>query len=736
MQKDSRKKNIVINNSSTKAKSNNLTGIFDSITILIAIVVGFGLIFAILLTSLYINYVSRQSKSAAIGALIRYDDAFSSTISPIAEFQSRAILAAAQNIIGDDGIVILSKMQQAESTPTNMPVEGAEIYPLHRPGQADEKMTIHWRSSTLPESVGIFLIWACTYGSFLFIFAAAIVLWIRSRNLQPAVKRISDLQREATIARTTQMLAHDVRRPFLAFDQILNSLVDSVDIEMIRPRLTEAKRELKKTTSDVEALVADIMEIGSGSAQKFEPISPDSIIEKVIGDIFKYSPQSCVVNISYLFRHNHKVLANDMKIQRVFSNIISNAVEAMEGRGNLWISTKEKRKSSRNYVEFRIGNSGPIIPPAEINSIFDIFYTSNKRDGTGLGLAIAKKIIEDHDGSIRCTSSHAKGTEFIFDIPTAPGQLNRPAANLPLTSQQARIEELRVYATPASREIDALNPFAFLARNPRLISRAIAILVIDRDNSQHFAIDDAIHKMPEIEMPITTRHAATAEQALNLTEHADFDIIFFDLNIEGPNFDALGLIEKLNAQRKSKSFICVHSNIDPSALPPRNEIHAFARRPIDRIGLAKVVCAWLINKTTPAMISNTVPLTKPVIVVAVIDDSIYTLESWAKKLTDVECQCFLSPTEFMHGLEEGRIKAANLGCIIIDYYLTSSRLSSGQINNGIDFAEILKSRPEFLRVPIILSTNASDLRMSSAIVTRISKDPITWNQLQEKLSVR
>ena len=71
-------------------------------------------------------------------------------------------------------------------------------------------------------------------------------------------------------------------------------------------------------------------------------------------------------------------------------------------------------------VTITIGNSDSFIENADIDRIFDSFFTKKKSGGTGLGLAIAKKIVESHGGQIWCRSDINLGTEFVFPLPCSP----------------------------------------------------------------------------------------------------------------------------------------------------------------------------------------------------------------------------------------------------------------------------------------------------------------------------
>lgn len=106
------------------------------------------------------------------------------------------------------------------------------------------------------------------------------------------------------------------------------------------------------------------------------------------------------------------------KLNQVFMNILSNAIEAIEGEGKIIIQTRPKGKG----VEIRIKDSGTGIPESIRKRIFEPFFTTKAiGQGTGLGLSISYGIIEQHDGCIKVESEEGKGTEFIINLPVAIG---------------------------------------------------------------------------------------------------------------------------------------------------------------------------------------------------------------------------------------------------------------------------------------------------------------------------
>ncbi len=99
-------------------------------------------------------------------------------------------------------------------------------------------------------------------------------------------------------------------------------------------------------------------------------------------------------------------------LRQVFLNLVLNAVQAMEGRGELWIAARQEGDAVRISVK----DSGPGVSAGNMEKIFNAFYTT-KPDGTGLGLSIVKGIIEKHKGTVRVTSAPGKGAAFHVEIP-------------------------------------------------------------------------------------------------------------------------------------------------------------------------------------------------------------------------------------------------------------------------------------------------------------------------------
>lgn len=114
------------------------------------------------------------------------------------------------------------------------------------------------------------------------------------------------------------------------------------------------------------------------------------------------------------------------QVNQVFMNILSNAVQAIEGSGHIWISTMavkeiKDQKDKFGRVQISIQDSGKGMTAETIEKIFDPFFTTKGvGQGTGLGLSISYGIIQNHGGDIQVRSEVGVGTEFIITMPVFP----------------------------------------------------------------------------------------------------------------------------------------------------------------------------------------------------------------------------------------------------------------------------------------------------------------------------
>ena len=115
-----------------------------------------------------------------------------------------------------------------------------------------------------------------------------------------------------------------------------------------------------------------------------------------------------------------EILMDSSQMQQVFTNIILNAVESIEGEGELTVVTR--MAPDNEHIEIEFTDTGCGISLESYEKIFDPFFTTKEvGHGTGLGLAVSFGIVTRHRGTIDVRSEPGKGSSFIVKLPLSIG---------------------------------------------------------------------------------------------------------------------------------------------------------------------------------------------------------------------------------------------------------------------------------------------------------------------------
>jgi len=140
-------------------------------------------------------------------------------------------------------------------------------------------------------------------------------------------------------------------------------------------------------------------------------------LNNLINESLSWVSMSKNITVTTNFNGNSPQVKIDAEqLSRVFSNIISNAVQAMNSKGELKISTGQEDNSA--WAKFEDNGCG--ISEENLNKIFEPLFTT-KPKGIGLGLAITKRLVEQNKGKIEVSSQEKQGTTFTVRLPLEKG---------------------------------------------------------------------------------------------------------------------------------------------------------------------------------------------------------------------------------------------------------------------------------------------------------------------------
>jgi len=246
--------------------------------------------------------------------------------------------------------------------------------------------------------------------------AAAEIKELNNRLL----KELAQKERLASLGQASAEFVHDLGNPLTivwGYVQLLAKKLELSENGGATQNATSIK-ELNIIEQNVRLcreLLTMWQSYGSAEASPHKQVSVSAILREVIKAVDALAAQSGVDLQSSICEHPCMVLGEAVQIKRAIQNVIINAVQASaEKKGSVAVTCTPKDF----YVDIRIEDNGSGITPAQMSKIFDPYFTTKQgKSGTGLGLYITKKVLEDHNGSIKVDSTPDRGTTFTIRLP-------------------------------------------------------------------------------------------------------------------------------------------------------------------------------------------------------------------------------------------------------------------------------------------------------------------------------
>ncbi len=243
----------------------------------------------------------------------------------------------------------------------------------------------------------------------------------RTRQLTEAVKEL-----ELTNKRKNEFVSavsHELRTPMTSIKGYAAILLGKKLGEIpdaVKERLEKINRHSDELVHMVNDLL-DISRIESGNvSMKKEPHTIKSLIDNVL-DLLSLPIKNKGISLSIDIPPEAIVMVDKMHVERVFMNLIGNAIKFTPKNGNIRLTTKP---ADNSFIQINISDDGIGIPKPAQEAIFEEFYRvdnsiNDEVKGTGLGLSLVIHIIEAHHGLIWVESESGKGTTFSFLLPLA-----------------------------------------------------------------------------------------------------------------------------------------------------------------------------------------------------------------------------------------------------------------------------------------------------------------------------
>jgi len=223
---------------------------------------------------------------------------------------------------------------------------------------------------------------------------------IVAKNLKLSQSAIK-AEKTSIMGTMASRLSHDLRNPLTVIKSNLDLMMRNLEPD---EKTMKFSKRIDDSVDSMTNIIEDVLQFSKTPILQKEPSSINELLESAISNIDV--PDKIKITLP---KSDFLINCDQSKIKSVFSNLITNSIQSIEGEGKITISINEES----NYLNIYFEDSGSGIVEDDITKIFEPLFTT-KVTGTGLGLGICKNIIDEHGGMI---SVHNNPTTFTIKLP-------------------------------------------------------------------------------------------------------------------------------------------------------------------------------------------------------------------------------------------------------------------------------------------------------------------------------
>ena len=233
--------------------------------------------------------------------------------------------------------------------------------------------------------------------------------------------------RLASLGEMAAGIAHELKNPLAGIEVMAGLLRRQV------PASADAQSLLADIISEAKlanAILVEMLEFVRPIRLQVERTDLTDVVRQAVSMADTKAPRGAVTVDVAIAPGTPMVDGDQQQLVQVFTNLLVNALEALEGKGQITIAARTGAigegpaiggtEPPGPTVVVDVADTGPGVPPDLTDKIFDPFFTT-KVQGSGLGLAIVRKIVDAHDGRIDLDSSPQRGTRFRVTLPVSSG---------------------------------------------------------------------------------------------------------------------------------------------------------------------------------------------------------------------------------------------------------------------------------------------------------------------------
>ncbi|MCL2459217.1 MAG: response regulator [Desulfobulbus sp.] len=379
------------------------------------------------------------------------------------------------------------------------------------------------------------------------------------------MEKLATAKRMESLGLMASSVAHDLNNTMagiISYPELL--LMDLGDTFQYREELMMIREAGRRAA----AVIEDLLIVARGATSKKEVLNVNDTITDYLKSV--EAKELCqrfpdVKITPYLEGKLHSINCSAIHLTKSTMNLVNNAAEAIQGKGQITISTKNVRFASAHlgyeiiepgdYVMISVEDNGPGISSQDISQIFNPFYSKKVmgRSGTGLGLAVVWNTVHDHGGFVDVASSD-KGSLFFLYFPTDK-----------LESSRRPVQSVQVHSLHHGN--------------------GEKILVVDDQKSQREIASRLLARLGY--HPLT---AQSGEEAIEYIKHTPVDLVILDMMM-APGINGCETYERILRHVPGQKAIITsgYSNADHIRRAAELGISQFVKKPFSLHELAQAL---------------------------------------------------------------------------------------------------------------------------------------------------
>jgi signal transduction histidine kinase len=230
-------------------------------------------------------------------------------------------------------------------------------------------------------------------------------------SLQSARRELIRQERISTIGRMASSIVHDLRNPLAA---IYGGAEMMVDTELAPSQMKRVAENIYRSSRRIQEMLHDLLLITRGKKGEREMCPLADVVDSAVGAL-EAAAQKQGVRIEVRVDPGIEASIERQRIERVFLNLLGNALEVLPEGGKVVVSARETEDS----LEVFVADDGPGVAEEVREQLFQPFASFGKKNGLGLGLALSRQSVLDHGGDLILARSEGPGATFVVRLPKA-----------------------------------------------------------------------------------------------------------------------------------------------------------------------------------------------------------------------------------------------------------------------------------------------------------------------------